>query len=253
MKVEMLAAEPGSTSLDLPKAVLFDLDGTLIDSVPDITLAVAELLASAGLAPVEQNAVGPMLGHGTTVLVQCAFAARGLDLDAVALDQMTRRMKDIYPRHLTGRTTLLPGAAECLAALAGAGCLLGLVTNKMQVAANVVLSHFGLSDYFTFVLGDQMRPQGLRSKPHADMLEFALARLGATPGEAVMVGDSAADIQAAAAAGVFSIAVRNGYSTVPVEELNPDAAIDDLMSMPAALDIWRAARRRPALRMEAQG
>ena len=222
-----------------PKAALFDLDGTLIDSVPDITLAVAELMATEALKPFDDAEIRVMVGYGLRVLVQRAFAARGVHLDETGLGAMTRRMQGIYPRHLTRRTSLLPGAAECLAALAAEGCAIGLVTNKMQGAADTVLRHFGLTDRFAVILGDHIRPQGLRPKPSSDMLDFALARLGVAPVDAIMVGDSAADIRSAAAAGIFSVAVRNGYSSIPLEMLNPSAIIPDLTALPDAIEAWR--------------
>lgn len=224
-----------------PRAALFDLDGTLIDSVPDITMAVGELMATEGLAPFDEEAVRDMIGLGLQVLVRRAFAARGIELDADALGRMAQRMRDIYPRHLTAHTTLLPGAIECLDALAAEGCAIALVTNKMQAAANTVLGHFGIADRFGVVLGDQMRPPGFRPKPSPEMLEFALARLGVEASEAIMIGDSAADVQSAAAAGVFSVVVRNGYGSAPLEALGAGVLIDDLTALPLAIEAWRRA------------
>jgi phosphoglycolate phosphatase len=222
-----------------PKAALFDLDGTLIDSVPDITEAVAELMATENLVRFDEASIRVMVGYGLRVLVQRAFGARGIELDDEGLRLMTQRMETIYPRHLTSRTTLLPGVVECLSQLAAEGCAIGLVTNKMQGAADIVLRHFGLTERFAVVLGDQMRPVGLRPKPSSDMLDFALARLEVKPADAIMVGDSAADIQSAATARIFSVAVRNGYSSVPLETLNPGAIIADLTALPAAIEAWR--------------
>lgn len=122
-----------------PKAALFDLDGTLIDSVPDIIVAVAELMATDGLALFDEAVVRTMVGLGLPVLVQRAFAARGVGLDGEGLRAMTLRMQGIYSRHLRTRTTLLPGVVECLAGPGANGCAIALVTNKMQGAANTVL------------------------------------------------------------------------------------------------------------------
>ena len=110
-----------------PRAALFDLDGTLIDSVPDITLAVAELMAVEGLAPFSESDVRVMVGHGLRVLVRRALQARGQTPNPAEFEAVIDHMLEIYPRHLTGRTTLLPGVVECLDALAAADCAVAVV------------------------------------------------------------------------------------------------------------------------------
>lgn len=222
-----------------PRAALFDLDGTLIDSVPDITLAVGELMATEGLAPFGEDEVRTMVGHGLRVLVRRALEERGRTPEPADFEAIIDRMLEIYPRHLTGRTTLLPGVVECLDSLATVDCAVGVVTNKMQSAASTVLDHFGLSDRFTIVLGDQIGLTSLAPKPEPDMLLYALSSLGVDPVDAVMVGDSGADMASARAAGVFSVAVRGGYCSGPVEDLAPDVVIDSLLCFADAVEAWR--------------
>ena len=222
-----------------PRAALFDLDGTLIDSVPDITLAVAELMATEDLAPFDEADVRIMVGHGLRVLVRRALDARGRTLDPAEFEAVIDRMLEIYPRHLTGRTTLLPGVVECLNTLAEADCAIAVVTNKMQSAAATVLDHFALSDRFALILGDQEGLSDLAPKPEPDMLLHALSHVGVAPAHAVMVGDSSADIASARAAGVFSVAVRGGYCDGPIEDLEPDVVIDSLHGFPEAVEAWR--------------
>lgn len=237
--LNLLSPQRPRTAREMPHAVLFDLDGTLVDSVPDITLAVAELMRSEDLEPFPESDVRDMVGHGVRALVARAFAARGRALEPDAMRRMVERMAGIYPRHLTGRTTLMPGAMECLQDLSRRGCAMALVTNKLQGPANTILAHFGLTEFFSVILGDQARPSGLATKPQPDMLLFALSRLGVTQRDAIMIGDSAADIEAASNAGVFSVGLRNGYSSVPLESLSPGAIIDDLSGLPDALAVWR--------------
>ena len=222
-----------------PRAVLFDLDGTLIDSVPDITLAVAELMVSEGLEPFPESDVRAMVGHGLRVLVRRALKARGRDLEPAAFEAVVARMAQIYPRHLTGRTALLPGVVDCIADLRANGCILGLVTNKMQSAATTVLEHFRLVENFSVTIGDQLRPSGLAPKPKPDMLLFALARMKVAPLDAIMVGDSPADIESASNARIFSVALRNGYSNEPLENFDPGIIIDTLFDMPIGIEAWR--------------
>jgi len=222
-----------------PRVALFDLDGTLIDSVPDITLAVGELMTTEDLAPFDEADVRSMVGHGLRVLVRRALAARGRTPAPAEFEAIIDRMLEIYPRHLTARTTLLPGVVECLDTLAAEGCAVALVTNKLQSAATTVLDHFGLSERFTIILGDQEGLSNLAPKPEPDMLLHAISHVGVGPADAVMVGDSESDIASARAAGVFSVAVRGGYCDGPLEELNPDIVIDSLYGFAEAVEAWR--------------
>ena len=222
-----------------PRAALFDLDGTLIDSVPDITLAVAELMTTEDLAPFDEADVREMVGHGLRVLVRRALAARGRTPEPAEFEVIVDRMHEIYPRHLTGRTTLLPGVVECLDSLAAADCAVAVVTNKIQSGATTVLDHFGLAERFALILGDQVGLTDLAPKPEPDMLLHALSHLGVRPADAVMVGDSGADMDSARAAGVFSVAVRGGYCNGPIEDLGPDVVIDSLLGFDDAVEAWR--------------
>lgn len=218
-----------------PRAALFDLDGTLIDSVPDIADAVAELLATEGLPRQPDAAVRDMVGRGMPVLVARAFAASGRPLDEAAHRAMVARMLTIYPKHLTGRTVLMPGVGPALDWLESLGSRQAIVTNKPQDFCETILRHLGLWDRFELVLGDQPLGGRLAPKPAPDMLLFALDRLGVATGDAVMIGDSASDIESARAAAVFSVGVRGGYSAVPIGELHPDVVLDDLSDLAAGL------------------
>jgi len=213
----------------MPRAVLFDLDGTLIDSVPDITLSVNELLASEQLPALEEAQVRRMVGHGIRMLVRKAYSAQGIALDVASLDSRTDAMLEIYPRHLTGRTTLMPGVPEMAAHFVGGGARLALVTNKPQSAAHTILDHFGLADSFSVVIGDA--DHQLARKPAPDMLLAALARLGVAPADAIMVGDSTVDISAAQAAQVRSVVVRCGYAAGSLDAA--DAVVADPGAIPA--------------------
>jgi phosphoglycolate phosphatase len=215
-----------------PGAILFDLDGTLIDSLLDITAALAELFVLEGLRPLTSDEVRPMIGHGLKVLVQRAYVARGIALCGAALEDKTAAMSSIYARHLTEFTTVLPGVRDALAHYAKDGVKLAVVTNKTDSAARTVLTHFGLFDAFAVVVGDT----GLARKPRPDMLFSALRQLGQTAADAVMVGDSAADAEAARAAGMPSILVRGGYSSLPLMNLGADRVIDSMAELTGAID-----------------
>lgn len=226
---------PGSQpTAVMPRAVLFDLDGTLIDSVPDITLAVAELLASEHLPPLGEDQVRRMVGRGLRALVRRVYDAQGMALDEASLQCRIDAMEEIYGRHLVGCTTLKAGVRETLDFFRAQGCAMAVVTNKLLSATETILEHFGIADYFTVLVGDsnEQPMAALARKPQPDMLLEALRRLRVSPERAVMIGDSGVDMRAAKAAGVAAIAVRGGYSSEPLESFAPDAVLDGMGAVP---------------------
>ncbi|MER9675797.1 phosphoglycolate phosphatase [Mesorhizobium sp. M0208] len=215
-----------------PKAILFDLDGTLVDSAPDIAAAVNELLADRDLPPLRLDQVKSMIGGGIRKLVERAFAASGTPLLGSALDEANRVMAPIYRRHLTGRTRLMPGVREVLTHLHLSGIAMGVVTNKPQLAAREILLHFGLTDYLGAIVGGDAVTY---LKPAPDALLLALDQLQVEPRDTLMVGDSSADVAAARAASMAVVLLRGGYSQIPVEELGADLVCDSLFDLPSAM------------------
>ena len=224
--------------------MLFDLDGTLIDSAPDLAAAVNELLALRGRGPLTLAQVTSMIGNGVEKLVERAIAASGEALGPEALKREQMAMIGIYAKHLTGLTVLMPGAREALDALHGDGISLGLVTNKPQRFVETVLDHFGLSALLGVAIGGDA---GVPKKPAPDMLLAAVEQFGVAPADAVMVGDSAADVDSARAAGIASVIVRGGYTNVPAERLGADIVIDDMTELAAALGQGSSRAAEPAI------
>lgn len=217
---------------DWPQAVLFDLDGTLIDSAPDLHASVNILLASHALGPLSLPQVVSMIGNGVKKLVERAFAACGRPLAGAVLDIEYEAMVAIYGDHLVALTTLMPGARQAVETLHAAGHRLGVVTNKPQRPTEAILDHFGLSPFLGAVIGGD---SGVEKKPAPDMLFATLDRLGVAPEDALMVGDSPADVGSARAAGIAVLVVRGGYTTVPAEHLGADAVIESLDDLATAI------------------
>jgi phosphoglycolate phosphatase len=221
-----------TTSPAWPEAILFDLDGTLIDSVGDIHAALNKVMAADGHAPFAIDEVRSFIGNGIAMLTRRAYAARNVTLDDATLRLKTDAVATLYDAQQSALTTLMPGAREMLARYRDAGTRLAIVTNKLQASTEAVLAHFDLTGFFDAVIGDRDLPR----KPAPDMLLAALAAFGVRPGRAVMVGDSPADIGAAKAARVPSLVLAGGYSTTPVEALGAGAVIASLWELPQGID-----------------
>jgi phosphoglycolate phosphatase len=216
--------------LSPPQALLFDLDGTLIDSAPDIAAAANRVLAENGLDPVSVADVRAMIGNGVGKLTERAFAARGVPLAGEALAGHTARLTEIYEANLTVLTRMMPGAVETLAAAKAAGIRTAVVSNKPHALTAGILNFFGLTEYLDAFQGAE---DHLPKKPAPDMLLAALDRAGASHGRAWMIGDSIADVDAARAAKLPVVLVRGGYTVAAVESLGGDLVIDSLYALPA--------------------
>tara|TARA_R110000782_G_scaffold258088_1_gene347660 strand:- start:805 stop:1506 length:702 start_codon:yes stop_codon:yes gene_type:complete len=216
----------------LPKAVVFDLDGTLVDSVPDIQAALNWLLARLGRREVARDEVVAMVGDGVPRLVERGLLATG-GLPDGGLDGPTAAFTAHYEANATALTRPFPGAVAALTALRDAGCTLAVCTNKPAGATAEILGALDLAPFFAAVAGGDTVP-GAR-KPDPRHLMHVLDQLGVAPGDAVMVGDSHNDVNVAKAAGVVTVAVTFGYAHGPVGELGADVLIDHFDDLVAAL------------------
>ena len=174
-----------------------------------------------------------MIGNGVEKLVERAFAAAGQPLAGAELAQATARHgADLSQAPHRTAPTLMPGVREIARRAACARRLLGVVTNKPQAATRQILLHFGLLDLFRRVIGGDAV---VAKKPAPDALLLALEKMRVEPADAVMVGDSKADVGAARAAGMPVVLIRGGYTTIAVEDLGADLILDSLDQLPAAL------------------
>lgn len=221
-----------------PRAILFDLDGTLIDSAPDLQASVNILLMRHGLRPLPLPDVVSMIGNGVKKLVERAFIAVGQPLETDELEREYEAMIGIYADHLTVHTVLMPGVREVLDELRAKDILMAVVTNKPQMPTEAILDHFGLSSVLGAAIGGDA---GVEKKPAPGIVFAALERLGVALEDAVMVGDSLADVGCARAAGIPVVAVRGGYTSVPVDEIGADVVIGSLADLPATLAAMRPA------------
>jgi phosphoglycolate phosphatase len=212
---------------ELPRLVMFDLDGTLVDSVPDLAAAVDQLLQELGRPPAGLAAVRNWVGNGARVLVRRALAnalEHGDVADAEAEPALARFL-ELYARcqHLT---RLYAGVHPLLEALSTAAVELAIVTNKPERFVAPLLEQVGLGSYFRWIIAGDTLPQ---QKPDPAALLQVMQLAGVTPGQSLFVGDSRNDVLAARAAGVPCVAVSYGYNHGrPVAEENPDLVVDSL-------------------------
>jgi phosphoglycolate phosphatase len=221
-----------------PSAVVFDLDGTLVDSAPDITAAANAAFEPLGVPPFGIEDIKAMIGGGSSVLIERAVIAAGLPLTAANHADILARFMAVYRQVSADGRGLYPGALDLLHYLRGNSIRAGICTNKPAPVTDIAVRALGLSALVDHVIGAS---DALPKKPDAAMLLAACAALKSAPQMTVMVGDSAADCGAARAAGCPIILVDFGYSKVPVAQLQPDAVVSHLDDIPAAL--MRLARR----------
>jgi len=214
----------------------FDLDGTLVDTAPDLRHAVNHALATIGRSPLEEEAVRRMVGGGTRAMLTRALEASGGPVDNETFQQLNADLIAFYERHTADESAPYPGCIPALDALAARGCRLAVVTNKLEYLARKLLDDLGMSRRFDCILGGDTLGPG-RSKPERDMLDEALRRCGGS--RFAMVGDSSFDVRAARAAEVPVVVLRDGYHDKPPEELGADALIGHFDQLIGALERLR--------------
>jgi phosphoglycolate phosphatase len=224
---------PSDTRGSGQRNLLFDLDGTLVDSLPDLAGALNLLRGELDMAPLERRAVAAMVGDGVPKLVERGLGwAEAAPPGAAERRRLVARYLALYEARLTQETRPFPGVPETLALLRKDGWRLAVCTNKPEAASRALLTALGLASLFETVGGGDSFAE---RKPAAGHPLAILARMAAPAEGAVMVGDSPNDLLAARNAGLPVVLVSYGISRVPVGELGADALIDRFGELPAAL------------------
>jgi phosphoglycolate phosphatase len=211
-------------------SIVFDLDGTLVDTAPDLVRALNEVVEPEGLEPVPVADVRAMVGRGARVLIERAYAAQGRHLQSDDVDAHVRRFIEVYRGGIADRSQPFVGCIEALDGLKAAGARLSVCTNKPSELADLLLRELDMERYFDRIVGPERAPA---KKPDAAHL-FASVDTGAK--RIVLVGDSEPDATCAKAAGIPCILMAHGYSEIPVGTLGADRLLESFLELPDALE-----------------
>ena len=221
------------------KTVVFDLDGTLVDTAPDLINALHFVLEREGMPPVPLHAARTMIGAGARKLIE-----RGLELDGRVtsvedISRLTNDFIDYYADHIADASRPFEGLESALDDLSGRGYRFAVCTNKLEWLSKMLLDQLGLSARFAAICGADTF--GV-SKPDPAILRQTIALAGGQLSSAIMVGDAGPDIGVARRAGIPVIGVEFGYTEIPIADLKPDLLIGHFRDLPAAVESLMAAR-----------
>jgi phosphoglycolate phosphatase len=212
--------------------IVFDLDGTLIDTAPDLIDTLNVTLRREGLPAVRFDDARPMIGGGARGMIERALTADGKTPAKTDVDRMFKEFIEHYSAHIADRSRPYPELEPTLDGLAAAGHRLAVCTNKIEWLAVKLLKTLDLARYFATICGQDTF--GVQ-KPNPQILLGTIRRAGGEPAQAVMIGDSGTDVRTARAAKVPVIAVDFGYTEVPIATLEPDRIISSYAQLPAAI------------------
>ena len=216
-------------------SLIFDLDGTLADTAPDLLGATNAVLAARGRPGLDLGHLRHMVGFGARALITQAMEASGAPVTEEELPPLVEIFLAHYRAHIADDSRLFPGVVETLASLKAGGAALAVLTNKPQELTDPLLPLLGLGGMFAAVYGAGRKPY---AKPDPRIFADVLADLSSEDGgggPGVMIGDSITDLNTARAAGAPCVLVSYGFTPVPAKDLGADIVIDDFAQLPAAL------------------
>lgn len=203
--------------------VAFDLDGTLVETAPDLIGVTNYVLGIAGVAPVPAATLRPVISFGARAMIAHGLGVHRTHRDDAELDRLLGLFRARYADNIADASHAYPGLEAALEQLAGEGARLVVCTNKQEALSKRLLDALGLTRHFRAIAGHDTFAV---HKPHPDHLTGAIRLGGGDPARAIMVGDSDTDIKTARAAKLPVIGVPFGYTDVPIHDLRPDAVID---------------------------
>jgi phosphoglycolate phosphatase len=212
--------------------LVFDLDGTLVDTAPDLIGATNHVLGLRGLEPVAAVKLRPHISFGARQMITRGLAEHGERLPAPELDGMLATFLSYYADNIANESRPFPDLIDTLHHHKAAGAKLAVCTNKNERLSRGLLAQLNMIDLFVAIAGRDTFPL---CKPHPDHLTGVIRLAGGDPARSIMVGDSDVDISTARAAGIPCIAVDFGYTDVPVTELSPTTVISHYRDFPAAV------------------
>lgn len=222
-----------SQPLDLTgTTIVFDLDGTLIDTAPDLAAATNHVLADKGLRPVALSEIHPLIGHGSKAMIEAGLRVHGASVDETELTRLHDMFLEFYAANVAVGSRPFDHIPELIDRLKGQGAVLAVCTNKVERLSKLLLASLGLDHHFACIAG---RDTFDVFKPDAGHLTQTIAAAGGRADRAVMVGDSDTDITTARNARIPCIAVTFGYTPVPVTQLGADIVIDHYRDFMPAL------------------
>jgi phosphoglycolate phosphatase len=212
--------------------LVFDLDGTLVDTAPDLIASTNHVLDHLGLPHVDAQTLRPFVGHGAKHMIERAVGPAAERLTAAEHDDLLRRYLSYYGEHIAVGSRPFEGVLPLLEAFKAEGVKLAVCTNKMERMSRLLLDTLDMSRFFAAVAGRDTLPV---AKPHPDALLGTIRLAGGDRSRAIMIGDSGVDVATAKAAGVPVIGVTFGYTEAPVREFAPDAVIDHYRELEPAI------------------
>ncbi len=220
-------------------SLLFDLDGTLVDSAPDLINALNHVFAAHDRTPVPSKLVQPYVGLGALAMLQQGFQHHGLEVHEAQLTEAHEVFRSYYEKNICVESEAYEGVRDVIPALYEEGYRLSVCTNKPEYLAIELLEQLNLSKYFSAICGSDTVPN---RKPHRDHLAITAERAGASLDSSVMVGDASPDVDGARNASIPIIGFDYGYSTVAMADLSPDILLSSFGDLPAALEQLSSAR-----------